>query len=154
MAIRARSAGAFLSPAARPLTATPAGGVPGRVLVVEDDAAVADLVREVLRLEGYAVATVSNGAAALVAVASDPPALILLDLQMPVMDGRSFLRAYRTSAAHPAAIVIVSAVLDLPRTASELGVEGHLRKPFTLDELLDVVSVTLAGALEISTPKN
>ena len=155
MAIPTRQAGAPSHlVAAIPWPAGPVGGQPGRVLVVEDDVAVTDLVREVLRLEGYAVATVSNGAAALEAVAIDPPALILLDLQMPVMDGRSFLHAYRSSAAPSAAIVLVSAVLDLARTARELKVEGYLRKPFTLDELLDVVSIALATTIGTSTSSN
>ncbi|MDP9265382.1 MAG: response regulator [Chloroflexota bacterium] len=127
---------------------------PDGVLVVEDDAAVTDLVREVLFLEGYTVTTVADGAAALAAVASAPPALILLDLQMPVMDGRSFLHAYRTTVRHSAAIVLLSAGLDLPRAARELGVDGYLRKPFTLDELLDVVGITLAGALHSATSRN
>lgn len=142
------------APRSSPALPAPGGGTPGGVLVVEDDAAVTDLVREVLRLEGYAVTTVADGAAALVAVASDPPALILLDLQMPVMDGRSFLTAYRATVRHSAAIVLVSAGLDLSRAADELGVDGYLRKPFTLDELLDVVGVTMAGALHHRTSRN
>ncbi len=154
MAIRTRPMGHHLPSAGAPRAGSAPQAPPDGVLVVEDDAAVSDLVREILRLEGYKVATVANGAAALASAASDPPALILLDLQMPVMDGRSFLHEYRNTARPSAAIVLLSAVLDLPRTARELGVDGYLRKPFTLDELLDVVGVTMARTLDAGTSRN
>jgi CheY-like chemotaxis protein len=67
------------------------------------------------------------------------PALILLDLRMPIMDGWSFVQRYRRVATAPAAIVLMSAAADLPTIATQLGADAHLRKPFDLDGLHGVV---------------
>jgi len=109
-----------------------------RVLVVDDDDALCDAIREALRDE-YAVASAPHGAAALDLVKVHEPALILLDLRMPIMDGWSFVQQYRRVATAPAAIVLMSAATDLPTIATQLGADGHLRKPFDLDGLHGVV---------------
>ena len=71
------------------------------------------------------------------------PALILLDLRMPIMDGWSFVQQYRRLAVVPAAIVLMSAAPDLPAIAAQLGADGHLRKPFDLADLHDLVEQQL-----------
>ena len=88
-----------------------------------------------LRDDGFAPASVRHGAAALEMVKDREPALILLDLHMPIMDGWSFVQQYRRASAAPAAIVVMSANPDLPGIARHLGAAGHLRKPFELDAL-------------------
>ena len=71
------------------------------------------------------------------------PALILLDLRMPIMDGWSFVQQYRRAAAVPAAIVLMSANPDLPAIAQQLGADDHLPKPFDLAELRACVATRL-----------
>lgn len=73
------------------------------------------------------------------------PALILLDLRMPIMDGWSFVQQYRRASAARAAIVLMSANPDLPGIAQQLGADDHLRKPFELDELRACVAARLYG---------
>ena len=71
------------------------------------------------------------------------PALILLDLRMPIMDGWSFVQQYRRLAVVPAAIVLMSAAPDVPTIATQLGADGHLRKPFDLSGLQRLVAEQL-----------
>ena len=74
-----------------------------RVLVVDDDDELADVLRQALRESGYAVATVRHGAAALELIGQIQPDLILLDLKMPIMDGWSFVSQYGRSGKAAAA---------------------------------------------------
>ena len=99
-----------------------------------------------LREDGFAAASVTHGAAALEMVRDHEPALILLDLRMPIMDGWSFVQQYRRAAAVPAAIVLMSANADLPSIAQQLGADDHLRKPFDLAELRACVADRLDGS--------
>ncbi|MBV9173586.1 MAG: response regulator, partial [Chloroflexi bacterium] len=64
---------------------------PARVLVVDDEPVIREVVAEALEFEGYAVETATNGAEALAKVRAHAPQAIVLDLMMPVMDGWAFL---------------------------------------------------------------
>jgi len=115
-----------------------------RVLVIDDDDTVCELLREALTLDGYAVATVPHGAAALELVQHHRPAVILCDLLMPVMDGRSFIERYRAAAATPASLLLLSARPDLELVGVELGADGVIQKPFELDRVSAAVARCLA----------
>ena len=88
----------------------------------------------------------SHGAAALEMAKVHEPALLLLDLRMPIMDGWSFVQQYRRASAAPAAIILMSANPDLPGIARQLGADGHLRKPFDLAELRACVATRIDGS--------
>jgi len=115
-----------------------------RVLVIDDDDALCETIREVLGDE-YAVATARHGAAALDLVKVHEPALILLDLRMPIMDGWSFAQQYRQVVGVPARVVVMSAAGDLPHIAQQLGADGYLRKPFDLNKLQALVAAELVA---------
>jgi DNA-binding response OmpR family regulator len=105
------------------------------VLVVDDDAAIATFVTAALEDAGYAVAWAVDGAA-LPLACERHPAVILLDLVMPGMDGGEVsrrLRANTRTAAIP--IIVMSAQPDLRGAVAALPVDDQLPKPFTLDEL-------------------
>ena len=112
-----------------------------RVLVVDDDEAILEFIGEALADEGYEVLTALNGEEALaLAVGSNPrPDLILLDMRMPVMDGWDFARAYHDLPGPHAPIVVITAARDAATAAEEIGAAGYLAKPFSLQELLDLV---------------
>jgi CheY-like chemotaxis protein len=105
------------------------------VLVVDDDDVVCDLLREALTDDGYAVATVPHGAAALELVKHHQPAVIIVDLRMPIMDGWAFVDQYRRVAKPPASILLLSALKDVEESAKRLGADGFIRKPFELTEV-------------------
>jgi CheY-like chemotaxis protein len=108
------------------------------VLVVDDDTSILDTVSSILSGEGYDVVSASTGEEALAAVARTRPALILLDMRMPVMDGWAVARALRERGIK-VPIVVMTAAESAKRWADEVGAEGYLAKPFGLDELLATV---------------
>jgi CheY-like chemotaxis protein len=109
------------------------------VMVVEDDGLIRESIVEALQDHGYVVTSVGNGRDALDALAaSPPPDVILLDLMMPVMDGRSFRdEQLRDPALAAIPVVVLSAASDVARAAADMGVAGVLRKPVTLRVLLE-----------------
>jgi two-component system, chemotaxis family, chemotaxis protein CheY len=108
------------------------------ILVVEDTAEIRDMIADMLTDEGYAVECASNGAEGLAAVERDAPALVLLDLHMPVLDGWGFSRAL-TARALRIPIVVLTAATNAARYSKELGAVGCIRKPFALTDLLKTV---------------
>lgn len=111
-----------------------------KVLIVDDDPDLLALMAETLDLEGYQVESATNGARALDAVDRNMPDLILLDMKMPVMDGREFTRRFRETYDHEAPIVVVTAAADARKSADEIGANGFIGKPFDLDMLLATVA--------------
>jgi CheY-like chemotaxis protein len=111
-----------------------------RVLVIDDDDDVADVLRLALSEEGYAVATVPHGAAALDILKLHEPDVILLDLRMPLMDGWSFAERYRAVTGRaPAPIILISGVSDIEAEAKRVGADSYFRKPFDIDELVRAI---------------
>jgi CheY-like chemotaxis protein len=108
------------------------------VLVVDDDTSILDTVSAILEGEGYDVVSATSGEEALDAVARKLPAVILLDMRMPVMDGWAVARALRQQGIS-VPIVVMTAAESAKRWADEVGAEGYLAKPFGLDELLTIV---------------
>lgn len=108
------------------------------ILVVDDDPCIRSLVAEALDWEGFQVATASNGAEALRLAEAKPPALVLLDMQMPVLDGTGFVRALRERGLETP-VLVLTAGGNARRYASELNVAGFIPKPFDLTQLLDTV---------------
>lgn len=110
------------------------------ILLVDDDASIREFVSLALTDEGYDVVTAQNGAVALNLIVQYPPALILLDMRMPIMDGWEFARAYRQTPGSKAPIIMLTAATDAEAFATQVGADDFLAKPFGLDELLDMVS--------------
>jgi DNA-binding response OmpR family regulator len=144
----------------------PSDAIPERpILVVDDDAKIVRLVRTYLERDGFTVVTAADGPGALDAIERHRPALVVLDLMLPELDGRAVIRAVRgddEAAATP--ILIISArgsTLDRI-TGLEDGADDYLPKPFSPAELvLRVKSIlrrttpTPAGTLapDAATPR-
>ncbi len=110
-----------------------------RVLVVDDDEDIVELVRFVLESAGYAVVTAGDGRQALAAVTAAMPDLILLDMKMPIMDGKQFAAELRRRHDDAAPIIVLTAAEDARKRALEIGAIGWLAKPFELPDLLRAV---------------
>ena len=113
-----------------------------KVLVVDDDPSIRDLLAEELRYRGYSAIVARNGGEALDRLEMMTPDVIVLDLMMPVMDGWTFLERYRDRAGgrRAALIIAVSGEGDLPLGYQALGVTAFFRKPFDLHELANCIA--------------
>lgn len=124
-----------------------------RVLVVEDDPALIELLRFLLEREGLQVTVARDGLEALDQLAAHPPDLMLLDLRLPKLEGMDVLWEIRNNPQWQALPVIILSVDDSPRTMLQgwqLGVDGYFVKPFDPDELLRVVRRVLSLSCEAS----
>lgn len=90
--------------------------------------------------EGFQVFTAKNGREGLEILLTRKPALILLDMLMPVMDGWQFAAEYRQKYAKPAPIVVMTAAKDARQRAKDIGAEDFVSKPFELDSLVVTVN--------------
>ena len=105
------------------------------ILVVDDDAAVRDVVLMTLALEGYRVIEAENGADALSLIEEERPSLVVLDMQMPVLDGWGLVHELRARHLDPP-IIVMTAGKNAERAAHEIGADGFVGKPFELNDLL------------------
>lgn len=116
------------------------------ILVVDDDAGIRQTIGALLREEGYRVSLAVDGLDALEQVAGGLPALILLDITMPRMDGYAFAEELQRRGLAPAVpILLLTADASAPEKARRVGAAGFVAKPFDLDELLDAVTRALDG---------
>ena len=109
------------------------------ILVVDDDAKIVRLVRTYLERDGFMVVTASDGPAALAAIERHAPALVVLDLMLPGLDGRAVIRAVRRDeeAGRTPILVLSARSSTLDRIAGlEDGADDYLPKPFSPAELV------------------
>ncbi len=117
-----------------------------RVLVVEDDPNVAEVVTRYLEREGYQVDAVADGAEALRRALADPPDLVVLDLMLPSLSGLEVCRRLRASAPVPV-IMLTARGEEADRIAGlELGADDYMAKPFSPRELTARVKAVLRRA--------
>lgn len=108
-----------------------------QILVVDDNAAVRDSLRRSLTFEGYEVRTAQDGLEALDAVAEHVPDAIVLDLQMPRLDGLETCQRLRARGDDVAVLMLTARDATRDRvTGLDVGADDYLPKPFALEELL------------------
>lgn len=110
-----------------------------RILVVDDDQSIREMIMLALEDEGLEVIGAPEGESALAMIPELQPDLILLDTRMPIMDGREFATRYQQLDCASAPLIILTAGDNPEETAAELRADGYLPKPFDLTELSRVV---------------
>ncbi len=113
-----------------------------RVLMIDDDTLFREMIAGVLRDAGYTVAAAPDGAEGLAWTAEFRPAVILLDLVMPAMNGYAFLHAYRATPPPHARVIVVS---GSGTTTVPPGADAVLVKPFQMEDLLALVARHVQG---------
>jgi CheY-like chemotaxis protein len=149
------------TPATQPVAAEPAAAQfaaaqpkqPGKsILVVEDNEVNRHLARELLQRDGHRVSEAYDGAEAVARAAQDHFDLILMDISMPVMDGRQAARAIRSGAGVNAATPIIAFTANvMPDEVARFrldGMDGTLSKPIAVKELRDIIAAFDAGRHE------
>jgi CheY-like chemotaxis protein len=111
----------------------------GDVLVVEDNQDMANALLRLLHIAGYRARHAEHGLAALEAAAEQRPALVLLDMLMPVMDGWQCARELRARYGRDLPIVVISAAENVQSRGKEIGADEVLPKPFDMGRLLEIV---------------
>jgi DNA-binding response OmpR family regulator len=126
--------------------------LPGRIVVVDDDPTVADVVGRYLVRDGHSVESVGDGYEALVLIAKNPPDLVVLDLMLPGIDGLEVCRRLR--ARWPIPVVMLTALGDEnDRLAGfEIGADDYVTKPFSPRELAMRVRSVLRRARSNGLP--
>jgi DNA-binding response OmpR family regulator len=110
------------------------------VLVVEDDPDLLEIESAILRDAGYRVVEASDGFEALEAAERERPALVLLDMRMPRMNGWEFAREFRARHGSGCPIVVVTAAEDARARAREIGADAWLEKPFEVADVLRLLA--------------
>jgi two-component system response regulator (stage 0 sporulation protein F) len=116
----------------------------GRILVVDDEQPVLEVLSEYLQSQGYTTNTASSGAEALAVVEREHPDLVLLDLRMPGIDGLEVLRRLRQADRSPAVIMVTANEdLALARETLKTGAFDYVAKPFDFQYLDRVVAAAM-----------
>jgi two-component system, OmpR family, response regulator len=119
-----------------------------RILVVEDEATIRELIADAVREAGFCVDTAANGVEALRVMHRNLPHAIVLDLMMPILDAAGFVELKRLDARFaPIPILVVTAAYGAHDVAERLGARACLTKPFELDDLVQRL-ILLAGPRE------
>jgi len=117
-----------------------------RVVVVDDDQEVVDLLVWILRQEHYEAAGFTAADAARRAIKANPPALVLMDLTMPLVSGAELCRELKSDPRlREVRVVFLSGHGFLEREASGAGADGYLGKPFDLDDVIRCVAQQLGS---------
>jgi two-component system, OmpR family, KDP operon response regulator KdpE len=114
-----------------------------QILVVEDDRSVTRVVSAALRARGYAVTAVATGADALSAAEQDTPAVVLLDLGLPDLDGLDVCRRLRGWSDVPIIVVTADGADERKVRALDEGADDYITKPFSMPELMARIRVAL-----------
>jgi two-component system, OmpR family, response regulator RegX3 len=123
-----------------------------RVVVIEDEASISDPLRSALEREGYLVEVAATGADGLEAVRRADPAIVLLDLGLPDIDGRDVCRAIRAASQVPI-IMLTARGQETDRVVGlELGADDYLVKPFSMAELVARIRAVLRRTGERAQP--
>jgi two-component system KDP operon response regulator KdpE len=122
--------------------------VPERVLVVDDDQTIRRTLRINLRARGYDTEEVANGQDALSTLHDAPPALVILDLGLPDIDGVDVLRRMRAFSRVPVIVLSARQQSDDKVEALDEGADDYVTKPFGIDELMARVRSALRRAGE------
>ena len=121
-------------------------GDPARILVVDDDPTVSEVVARYLQHDGYVVETVGDGRVALDRALAEPPDLVVLDLMLPGLDGLEVCRRLRALAPVPIVILTARGQETDRIIGLDLGADDYVAKPFSTKELVARVRAVLRRA--------
>ena len=117
-----------------------------KVLIVEDDKNISDLLQLYLQKEGYTVVAAADGGDGLSKFRAESPDLVLLDLMMPVMDGWAVCKAIRAESKTPVIMLTAKGETDDKVLGLKTGADDYITKPFEMKEVLARIEAVLRRA--------
>src|SRR3990170_5616127 len=111
-----------------------------RLLVVDNEATIREMLKIILDTEGYIVDQAADGGEALTAIKKARPDIILLDIKMPGIDGYEFAEMYKATEGKKAPIVVITAAQSAEKAAADIEACSYLGKPFGVEQLLAAVA--------------
>lgn len=124
-----------------------------RILIVEDELDLAEILRDYLKLADFEVAIIPDGIMALRSLQQEPPDLMILDLMLPGMDGLSLLRELRKTSSLPV-ILLTARVEEIDRLLGlEFGADDYVCKPYSPREVVLRVKTVLRRLAPTESPK-
>lgn len=112
-----------------------------RVLIVDDEPGIGNILRIKLKLYGYEVSTTTSGAEAIELIRTEQPDIVLLDVLMPDITGTEVIEKVRTFSQVP--IIVFTAKPDTIRAAIDLGANDSIAKPFDPDQVMEKIETVL-----------
>lgn len=113
---------------------------PRKILVVDDDPVIRDMMADILDFEGYSITVARNGYEALQLLRSDQDFLVFLDIMMPGMSGKEVCAVLEAEPhLRKRHIIVLMSAMDNLEEASSLKVEAILQKPFVVDDVIDIL---------------
>jgi two-component system response regulator MprA len=113
---------------------------PHRVMIIDDDRGVREILTLAFEGEGYEVRSAADGAEGLEMLARHAADVVIVDMRMPEVDGRQFCERYARMPTGGGPVILMTAMSGRAGTADMPGVVETIAKPFDLDEVLDVVA--------------
>ena len=111
-----------------------------KILVVDDDPVIRDMMADILEFEGYTISIARNGSEALQMLRSDEDYLVFLDIMMPAMSGKELCAVIEADPhLRKRHIIILMSAMDNLEEAASLRVDAILQKPFVVDDVIDIL---------------
>lgn len=111
-----------------------------KILVVDDDPVIRDMMADILEFEGYTISVARNGSEALQLLRSDENYLVFLDIMMPAMSGKELCAVLEADThLRKRHIIVLMSAMDNLEEAASLQVDAILQKPFVVEDVIDIL---------------
>jgi len=124
-------------------------GKKAKVLVVDDDQTMTQLLSTLLGMEGYQVATIQDWARVLDTVQHERPDIVIMDRFLPQSDGIELVKGIRSDPSTTSMKILMTSGMDTEELCLQAGADAFLLKPYSPDQLLEILQTYLSGTQRV-----